>query len=139
MNTLSLLTSAAAMLAAAIAPAAAAEASADKLLGAFLGYFGSGNIEAMVDAHAPDAIFATPQGVLKGRDQIRGMIKAVVTEFAKPGASFEIVRQTADGPVATLVWKGETADHVYEIAAETYIFVDGKIAEHTFAAKVSPK
>ena len=139
MNTLSTLVSAAALLAATLAPAAAKEPSADDLLGAFLGYFGSGNIEAMVDAHAPDAIFTTPQGVLKGREQIRGMIGAVVAEFAKPGASFAIIHKTADGPVATLVWKGETADHVYEIAAETYLFVDGKIAQHTFAAKVSPK
>jgi limonene-1,2-epoxide hydrolase len=139
MNTLSTLLSAAAFLAGALAPAAAGEPSADKLLAAFLGYFASGNIEAMVDAHAPDATFATAQGVLKGRDQVRGMIGGVVAEFAKPGASFAIIRRAADGPLATLVRKGETADHVYEIAAETYLFADGKIAQHTFAAKVSPK
>src|SRR6478735_4999391 len=122
MKPLSTLLSAAALLAAGLAPAAAAEPSADQLLDTFLGYFGSGNIEAMVDAHAPDAVFATPQGVLEGRDQIRAMIGAVVAEFAKPGGSFEIIRKTANGPVATLIWKGETADHVYEIAAETYLF-----------------
>ena len=75
--------------------------SADDRLGAFLGYFGSGNVEAMVDAHAADAIFTTPQGVLEGREQIRRMIGSIVAEFAKPGASFEIIRKTADGPVAT--------------------------------------
>jgi len=58
----STLLSAAALVAVTLAPAAATEPSADDLLGAFLGYFGSGNVEAMVDAHAPDAIFTTPQG-----------------------------------------------------------------------------
>jgi hypothetical protein len=31
------------------------------------------------------------------------------------------------------------ADHVCEIAAETYLFVGGKIAQHSFAATVTPK
>jgi len=70
---------------------------------------------------------------------IRGMIEGVVAEFVKLGSSFQIIPQSADSRVATLIWKGETADHVYDVAAETYLFVDGKIAQHTFAAKVTAK
>ena len=114
--------------------------SSEQLLGAFLGYFGKGNIDAMVDAHAPDAVFITQQGTLRGRDQIRGMIQAVLSEFAKPGMKFEIVHQSASGPAALLIWKAETADNFYDFAAETYVFAaDGKISQHTMAASVRPK
>jgi len=114
--------------------------TSDELLGAFLGHFGKGEIDAMVEAHAPDAAYITPMGIMRGRDQIRGMIQTFLTEFSKPGMKFEIVHQSASGPVALLLWKGETADNVYEFAAETYVFApDGKIAQHTFGAKIVPK
>ena len=114
--------------------------SSEQLLGAFMGHFATGNVNEMVEAHAPDAVFVTPLGTMKGRDQIRSMIQAVVSEFSKPGMKFEVVHQSAAGPAALLVWKGETADNVYEFAAETYIFgADGKIAQHTMAAKLTPK
>ncbi|MEX0852511.1 MAG: nuclear transport factor 2 family protein [Bauldia sp.] len=114
--------------------------SSDELLTAELDRFGKGDIDAMVEAHAPDASFITPMGIMRGRDQIRGMIEAVLDEFAKPGMRFEIVHKSASGPAALLVWKGETADNVYEFAVETYVFAaDGKIAQHTFAAKAVPK
>jgi hypothetical protein len=31
-------------------------------------------------------------------------------EFAKPGMSFEMLRQEVDGDTAYIVWKAETAD-----------------------------
>ena len=109
-------------------------------LGAFMDSFGKGDIEAMVGAHAPDAVFITPMGTMNGRDEIRGMIQAVLSEFAKPGMKFEVVHMSGAGPAALLVWKAETADNVYEFAAETYVFRDdGQIAQHTFAAKATPK
>jgi len=76
---------------------------------------------------------------MKGRDQIRGMIQAVLAEFSKPGVKFEVMHQSAAGPAAPLVWKAETPDNSYEFAAETYVFQNGKIAQHTFAAKMTPK
>ena len=60
-------------------------------------------------------------------------------EFAKPGASFEMLREEVEGEVAYLVWKAETADHRYELGTDTYIVRNGKIVTQTFAAKAVPK
>jgi hypothetical protein len=114
--------------------------SSEQLLQEFMGYFGKGDIDAMVEAHAPHAVFITPMGIMAGRDRIRGMIEAVLSEFSKPGMTFEVTHQSASGPAALLVWKAQTADNVYDFAAETFVFGDdGRIAQHTFAAKVIPR
>ena len=69
----------------------------------------------------------------------RGLFEQLFAEFAKPGASFEMLRQEVDGDVAYIVWRAETADHRYELGTDTYIVQNGKIVTQTFAAKVSPK
>lgn len=108
-------------------------------LDAFLAAFAEGDIETMVAAHAGDAVFVTPQGVLTGRDQIRGAIAAVIDEFGQPGATFEVVSKGSAGDVAQLVWTGASAKATYKYAVETYVFIDGMIVAHTFAADVAPK
>jgi hypothetical protein len=67
------------------------------------------------------------------------MIEGVVAEFARPGVTFNLIAQTVDGPIATFVWKAETATNIYDLGAETYVIEDGKVAYQTFAAKVTPR
>ncbi len=117
----------------------AQEATPKQLLESYLAEFGRGNIEALVEAHAPDAVFITPQGTFVGRDQIRGLITAVANEFGLPGARFSADGLYPAGNAVLFIWTGETAVATYGFAAETYVFVDGKIAVHTFSASVSPK
>jgi hypothetical protein len=119
--------------------AAAQDGNAQSWLNAFLADFAEGDVEAMVAAHAENAIFLTPQGALVGHDQIRMAIEGVLAEFGEPGAVFEVSYMIAEGNVAQLVWTGESAVGVYEFAAETYVFEDGKIVYHTFAALLTPK
>jgi predicted SnoaL-like aldol condensation-catalyzing enzyme len=63
----------------------------------------------------------------------------VFEEFAKPGASFKMLRQEVDGDTAYIVWRAETADNRYELGTDTFIVQNGKIVTQTFAAKVVPK
>ena len=44
-----------------------------------------------------------------------------------------------EGEVAYIVWVAETADNVYELATDTFLVRDGKIAVQSFTAKVTPK
>jgi hypothetical protein len=60
-------------------------------------------------------------------------------EFAKPGMSFEMLRQEIDGDTAYIVWKAETADNRFELGTDTFIVKDGRIVAQTFAGKISPK
>ena len=43
------------------------------------------------------------------------------SEFAKPGMSFEMLRQDVDGDAAYIVWKAETADNRYELGTDTFV------------------
>ena len=104
-----------------------------------LAAFGSGNVEALLAQYRADAVVITPEGTLRGANQIRGMIEGVVGEFAVPGVKFELLHQAAEGPVANFVWKAETLKNVYDLGVETYLLEDGKVAFQTFAAKATAK
>jgi hypothetical protein len=60
-------------------------------------------------------------------------------EFAKPGMSFEMLRQEVDGDTAYVLWRAETADNIFELGSDTFIVRNGKIVTQTFAGKISPK
>lgn len=109
------------------------------LLTHHLNSFGAGDlVSTMADYTAESKLF-TLEGLLRGPEAIRGFFVKIFEEFAKPGGSFEMLRQEVDGDAAYIVWKAETADRFYELATDTFIVKNGKIVTQTFAAKVSPK
>ena len=104
-----------------------------------LACFGKGDLDGiMADYTAASRLF-TPNGVLRGTGAIRELFMAIFSEFAKPGMSFEMLRQDIDGDTAYIVWKAETADNGYELVTDTFLVKDGKIVTHTFGGKISPK
>ena len=104
-----------------------------------LAYFQAGNVEALASQYAPDAIVITPMGVLRGRDQIAGMIEGIVKEFAQPGVAFSLLTSVAEGDIVSFTWAATTNANVYELGAETYVLKDGLAQYQTFAAKVAPR
>jgi ketosteroid isomerase-like protein len=104
-----------------------------------LNCFGKCDLAGTMADYAADSRFFTPDGLLRGSEAIRGFFVRLFEEFAKPGTSFEMLRQEVDGDTAYLQWKGETADNRYELGTDTFIVRDGKIVTQTFAGKVSPK
>jgi hypothetical protein len=54
-----------------------------------------------------------PEGLLRGPKAIRSFFVKLFEEFAKPGTSFEMLRQEVDGDTAYIVWRAETVrpDH----------------------------
>ena len=104
-----------------------------------LACFGKGDLDGiMADYTAASRLF-TPNGVLRGTGAIRELFVTMFREFAKPGMSFEMLRQDIDGDTAYIVWKAETADNRYELGTDTFVVTDGKIVTQTFAGKISPK
>ncbi len=98
-----------------------------------------GDIDStMADYTAESKIF-TPEGLLRGPEAIRSFFVKLFEEFAKPGTSFEMLRQEVDGDTGHIVWKAETADNRFELGTDTFIVQNGKIVTQTFAAKISPK
>jgi SnoaL-like domain len=101
--------------------------------------FRDGDIEGILADYSTDAIFFTPAGALKGRSEIKTLFQTLLAEFGKPGASENVHTAIFEGDYAYLVWSGETADNLYELATDTFIVRNGKIAVQSFAAKITPK
>jgi ketosteroid isomerase-like protein len=114
-------------------------ASAQDIVEQHLKCFSEGDIEGILSDYAPEAIFFTPDGPLRGIDQIRPLFQAMIAEFGKPGASFIMKHQSIEGGYAYILWTAETADNVYELGTDTFVVRDGKIVAQSFTGKVTPK
>jgi ketosteroid isomerase-like protein len=101
--------------------------------------FGEGDLRGMLSDYAPDAILFTPDGVLRGADQIRPLFLALIAEFAKPGAMFSLQKELVEGDFAYILWTAETADNRYELATDTFVVRNGKIVAQSFTGKIIPK
>ncbi len=101
--------------------------------------FGERDLEGILSDYAPDALLFTPDGPLRGPDAIRPLFVAMLAEFGKPGAAFRLQRRSVDGDHAFIVWSAETADNVYELATDTFVVRDGRIAVQSFAGKITPR
>jgi ketosteroid isomerase-like protein len=101
--------------------------------------FGEGDLEGILSDYAPEAIFFTPAGPLKGKDAIRPLLEALIAEFAKPGAAFNLKQQFAEAAYGYIVWTAETADQIYELATDTFVVQNGKIVAQSYASKLTPK
>jgi ketosteroid isomerase-like protein len=49
--------------------------------------FADRDLDGIMADYAADALFFTPDGVLRGPEAIRGVFEKLFSEFAKPGAS----------------------------------------------------
>ena len=114
-------------------------ASTQDVLEHHLASFDAGDLAGILSDYAPDAVLFTPNGPLKGPDEIKPLFQAMLDEFGKPGATFSMKRQSVEGDFAYIVWSAETADNVYEIATDTFVVQAGKIIAQSFAGKITPK
>lgn len=97
------------------------------------------DLEGVVSDYAPNAVLFLSGGPLKGLAAIRSFFKAFLAEFSKPGATFSMQEQYADGDYAYILWNAESADNIYEAATDTFFVRNGKIVAQSFAAKISAK
>jgi ketosteroid isomerase-like protein len=104
-----------------------------------LGCFAALDLPGVLVDYAPDAVMIVPTGVLRGVDEIRPLFANMFAEFAKPGATFDLRQQVAEGEVAYIWWTAETADNTYELGTDTFFVRDGKIAVQTFAFTATPR
>jgi ketosteroid isomerase-like protein len=104
-----------------------------------LGSFFERDLDGILADYAPDAVLFTPDGPLHGPGAMRPLFTALITEFAKPGASFHLAKQSVVGECAFILWTAETADNVYELATDTFVVRGGKIVAQSFAGRIVPK
>jgi ketosteroid isomerase-like protein len=114
-------------------------ASAKEIVEQHLRCFSEGDIEGILSDYAPGAIFFTPDGPLRGVEQIRPLFQAMISEFRKPGTVFSMKHQCTEGDYAYILWTAETADNVYELGTDTFVVRDGRIVAQSFSRKITPK
>jgi SnoaL-like domain len=112
--------------------------STKEVLDRHLRSFGEQNLKGILSDYAPNAVFFTPAGPLKG-DKIKLFFQALLAEFGKPGAAFSLKHQSVEGDYGYILWTAETADNVYGLGTDTFIVQDGKIVVQSFAGKITPK
>ena len=101
--------------------------------------FGENDLDGVLADYSSDVVLFMPDKPLKGLAAIKPFFQAILSEFAKPGASFTMRQRYIDGDYAYILWDAETADNSYELATDTFVVRNGKIVAQSFAAKITPK
>ena len=101
--------------------------------------FGAADLEGVLADYAPNAVMYTPEGPVKGSDALRKTFQGILAEWSKPGVKFDLKQKTVEGEAAYIYWNAETADHIYEGATDSFVVREGKIVQHFFAGKITPK
>ena len=104
-----------------------------------LGAFAAGDLEALLSDYTEASVLFTASAPLAGLGPIRGLMAGLFAEFAKPGARFDLHTLSVAGDVGFIVWSARTADNVYELATDTFVVRDGRIAFQSFVGKVVPR
>jgi ketosteroid isomerase-like protein len=114
-------------------------ASTKSVIDNHLKCFGQGDLQGILSDYAPGAVLFAPAGPLRGEDAIRPLFQAMIAEFGKPGATFNLKQQFIEADYGYILWTAETADNVYELGTDTFVVRDGKIAAQSFTSKATPK
>jgi len=114
-------------------------ASTKNVINHHLKCFGERDLQGILSDYAPDAVLFTSNGPLQGVNAIRSLFQTMIEEFGKPGATFTMKQQFAEGDYAYILWSAETCDNVYELGTNTFVVRDGKIVAQSFTGKIIPK
>ncbi len=97
---------------------------------------GAGDLEGIVSDYSDDAIFITPDGVLRGKDGIRQAFTRLIGDV--PEAQWTLNTVFADD-ILFLEWSAESAHAKVEDGIDTFVFRDGLIRVQTVRYSVQRK
>jgi ketosteroid isomerase-like protein len=95
------------------------------------------DLDGIVSDYADDAVFITPDGVLRGKDGVREGFVKLIGDL--PGASWELPTLIFEGDVLLLEWKAESEKAKADDGIDTFVFRDGLIRVQTVRYTLTPK
>ena len=100
---------------------------------------GAEDIDGIVSDYSEDALFITPDGVLRGKDGVRKGFEKLLGDL--PGASWELPTQIYEDDILLLEWKAdsESAGVKAEDGIDTFVFRDGLIRVQTVRYTLVPR
>ena len=101
--------------------------------------FRKGDVDTLVAGYAPNAVMLNMEGVITGLDKIRETFEMIFAKVVPPGtADISMKQQLIQGPYAYIFWSATSPDRNVPIGSDSFVFDDGKIVAHTFAAQIVP-
>jgi len=89
----------------------------------------AGDVDGIVSDYADDAVFITPEGVLRGKDGVRQGFVKLLEDL--PSAEWQLPTMLFEDDVLLLEWKAESATTKADDGIDTFIFQDGLIRVQT--------
>ena len=114
-------------------------ATTKEVLARHLKSFSERDLDGILSDYAPGAVFFTPDGLRRGKEEIRPFFQSLIGEFSKADSSFCLTLASVEGDHAFILWTAETADNFYEVATDTFVVRNDQIVAQSFAGKITPK
>jgi hypothetical protein len=89
----------------------------------------AGDLDGIVSDYADDAIFITPDGILRGKDGVRKGFEKLLADL--PNADWDIVTTLFEDDAMLLEWRARSAKTKAEDGIDTFMFRDGLIRVQT--------
>jgi len=89
----------------------------------------AGDLEGIVSDYSDDAVFVSPNGVLRGKDGIREAFTKLLADV--PSAEWQVPTQVFEGDVLFIEWSAHADKTFVEDGIDTFVFRDGEIVVQT--------
>lgn len=97
---------------------------------------GAEDLDGIVSDYTEDALFITPEGVLRGQDGVRQGFEKLLGDV--PGAEWELPTQIYEDDVLLLEWKATSQAARVDDGIDTFVFRDGLIRVQTLRYTLTP-
>ena len=89
----------------------------------------AGDLEGIVADYSDDAVFITPEGVLRGKDGVRQGFAKLLSDL--PSAEWEVPTTIFEGDVLFIEWNAVSESTRADDGIDTFVFADGMIRVQT--------
>lgn len=111
----------------------------EAIIGQHLQAIISNNLQAVMKDYNNTSVIWTPNGIVRGTDEIAAFFASVLPLFPAGKTAFDIRQQIVDGSKAYVVWSAESPMVHVPFATDSFECRGNRIVWQTMAAQIIPK